>query len=492
MDFGRFRFPLYVNGLFLVALAAAMLVPAVIDLLTGSGKDAAAFFTSAAIVGLIGAMFALALRRSGPQSLDRRTGFLVTVSSWLSISLLGALPLKLSTLNLSLTDAVFETTSALTTTGATVLAGLDTMPKGLLLWRSLLQWLGGIGIVVMALIILPQLRVGGMQFFKTESSDISEKPFARVGQMARAIGIVYFSLTALCAVGLLWAGMDLFDAINHAMATIATGGFSTHDASIGYFHSPRVEVVTEIFMVSGALPLAFYALVLMRRPWRRGGKRAEGAIDGQIPVFLMVTALAIGAATIWNISQGTPAGMSLRLSAFNVISILTDTGFATSDFSAWGNFAIGLFFLLFLVGGCAGSTAGAIKIFRWQILFAAARANFRRMLYPHGVFTTMYQGRKLDEDSVGGVRNFFFLYIMTLIVLSLAMMATGLDFLSATSAIAQGMANAGPGLGPLVGPATNFAAIPASAKWIVMLAMELGRLELVTFYVVVLPEFWRG
>ncbi|MCA1409234.1 TrkH family potassium uptake protein [Ensifer sp. IC3342] len=484
MTADRLRFVLFLNGIFILALAVAMLVPAIVDFAVDNVGDAITFVSSAAVSGGLGAMLVAAFKEDQIDLTDRRTGLLITVSAWLSVSMVGAIPLYSSGLKLSWTDAVFEATSALTTTGSTILVGLDNMPQGLLIWRSLLQWLGGIGIIVMAISLLPALRVGGMQLFRSESSDVSEKPFPKVRQIARNILIVYVSLTLACAVALDIAGMSTFDAINHAMTTIATGGLSTKDASIGFYNSLAIEVVTIVFMVSGALPLAFYAVFLVNR-----GKRS--AIEGQIIPFLFIVATAILACTAWNVSQGMSPPVALRLSAFNVTSIVTDTGFATADFSTWGSFAIGLFFMLYLVGGCAGSTAGAIKIFRWQILVEGTGRALRLMLYPQAIVPVRFQGKSVDEMTISNVRNFFFLYIMTLLLMSLLVMTTGLDYLSAISSVAQAMANAGPGLGPIVGPATNFASIPDPAKWLIAFAMVIGRLELLTFLVVLQPWFWR-
>ncbi|HXV28981.1 MAG TPA: TrkH family potassium uptake protein, partial [Sinorhizobium sp.] len=386
MTADRLRFVLFLNGVFVLALALAMLVPAMVDLSFGNGQDAITFLISSAISGALGSMLVAAFKQDEIDLTERRTGLLITVSAWLSVCMIGAVPLYGSTLGLSWTDAVFESASALTTTGSTILVGLDDMPQGLLMWRSLLQWLGGIGIIVMALSVLPALRVGGMQLFRSESSDISEKPFPKVRQIARNILIVYVSLTLACAVALDIAGMSTFDAVNHAMTTIATGGLSTKDASIGYYNSLAIEVVTIIFMISGALPLAFYAVFLLKR-----GKRS--AIEGQIKPFLLVLVAAVLACTAWNISQGMAPPEALRLSAFNVTSIMTDTGFATADFSTWGSFAVGLFFMLYLVGGCAGSTAGAIKIFRWQILFEGTGRALRGMLYPQAIVPVRFQGK---------------------------------------------------------------------------------------------------
>jgi len=279
--------------------------------------------------------------------------------------------------------------------------------------------------------------------------------------------------------------MGLFDAVNHAMTAIATGGFGTKDASIGYFDSIAMELVLIVSMTCGALPLMFFARLFMMGP--RAIKH-----EYQAPTFLLILALAIAASTAWRFETGDVSfARALRDSAFNVTSILTDTGFATTDFSAWGTGAIAIYFLLYFVGGCAGSTAGAIKVFRWQILFKAARQQFVGAFSPNRVLITNYAGRDVDSGLLNSVRNFFFVYIMTWASLSACVMLTGVDFLSSTSSVAQAMAGAGPGLGPLVGPATTFAAIPAVAKWLLALAMILGRLELTTVYVLLTREFWR-
>lgn len=482
MTADRLYFVLYVNGVFLFALAGVMLVPMAVDFGYGS-PDSVTFLASALFISVVAGFLFVTFRRPHSHGFDRRTGYLITASSWIFASVFGAIPFVFSSRHIGFTDAMFETVSGLTTSGATVLQGLDSFPPGLLLWRSLLNWIGGVGIIVMALSMLPALGVGGMQLFQSESSDISGKTFPKVKQLAQAIGAVYVSLTAANIVLLVIAGMPLFDAVNTAMATIATGGFAIKDASIGYYNSVPIEVVTIVFMIAGALPLAFYAKFLMQRG------RAH-LIDDQIGAFLKIWALMVGLATAWNISQGMIPAHALRVSAFNVTSIITDTGFATDDFSKWGSFGIGIFFVLYFIGGCAGSTAGSIKIFRWQLLFSGSLRHLRLLLSPNRTIVLTYQQKPVGDGTLGAVRNFFFMYLVTFLVLSLACMATGLDFLSSTSAVAQGMANAGPGLGPIVGPASNFGGIAPLAKWVVMLAMVLGRLELATLYVVLLPEFW--
>ncbi|SMF84331.1 trk system potassium uptake protein TrkH [Tistlia consotensis] len=478
------RFVLYVDGLLLLILAAAMAVPMVVDAAQGE-RDWFTFATSAGVTAYVGGVLVFTFWGDG-SAIDRRSGYLLTASAWALVCAFGSLPLHFSSLHLSFADAVFETMSGLTTTGSTVIAGLDHLPPGLLLWRSLLQWIGGVGIVVMAIVMLPALGIGGMQLFRTESSDISGKPVPRVVQMAGLTIAVYVGLSIACAAGYGAAGMNFFDAINHAMATIATGGFSTKDASIGYYDSVPIELVGIVFMVAGACPLIWYARLITHR-------RQALSEERQVPALLAVLVVAVAVVTVWNVAEnGMPIGHALRVSAFNVTSVLTDTGFATADFSAWGSFAVGLFFMLYLLGGCAGSTAGAIKVFRWQILFASAKRQLRMMLSPHRVLVTRYGRKAVEDETVHSVRNFFFLYLLTLLLLTLLVTATGVDFLSSASAVAQAMANAGPGLGQMGGPAGNFGAFPDPAKWLLSLAMLLGRLELSTLYVLLLPDYWRA
>ncbi|SJZ62964.1 TrkH family potassium uptake protein [Consotaella salsifontis] len=481
----RLGFIVYINGLFLIALSAVMVLPMLVDY-GSNNQDAGNFLACIVLVGGTGGFLVAGFRKTERERIvDRRTGYLLTVSAWLSISFFGSLPLLISSLNLSFTDAMFETVSGLATAGSTILTGLDTMPPGLLLWRSLLNWIGGIGIVGMALAVLPMLNVGGMQLFRSESSDVSGKPFPRVAEMARAVGSAYVGLTALSAFSLIAAGMSPFDAVNHAMAAIATGGFSTKDASVGFFDSVPIECILTASMIAGALPLSFYANFFV------SGHRVL-LEDQQISAFLKIWAVAVGAMVVWNVFQGMEPYHALRVSTFNVTSILTDTGFASTDFSTWGSFATGFFLMLYFVGGCAGSTSGGVKVFRWQLLFAGALRHLRQTLSPNRVQVVHYQHQAVENETLSAVRTFLFLYIITYVVLTLLVMATGLDLLSAMSSIAQAMAGAGPGLGPEVGPATTFAGVSTTAKWIIMSGMLLGRLELVTVYVVLLPEFWRG
>lgn len=471
----------HVIGLLLIGLSAVMLVPAAVDLIARH-DDWQAFLISAAVTLFAGAMTTLATRGAAAP-IDRWQGFLLTTLTWVAVVVFGALPFVFADDGLSFTDAVFESMSGFTTTGATVIVGLDSRPPGLLLWRSLSQWVGGIGIVVMAMMMLPFLRTGGMQLFQTESSDRSGKLFPRAIDFANRIAAVYVLLTMLCAIAYGAAGMGAFDAVNHAMATLATGGFSTRDASIGFYGSAAIEWIGVAFMAAGALPLVYYVRVAS------GGRLLD---DPQVWRFLLMLAGCIAVMTGWVwLHVGREPAEALRLAAFNVTSIVTDTGFATADFGTWGSFAIGAFFVFYLIGGCAGSTSGAIKVFRWHVLFMAVRQQLLTLVQPHRTVVARYGERVVDEPLMAAVISFFFLYIVTLGGLSLLCMATGLDFLSSVSGVAQAMANAGPGLGELVGPAANFASIPTAAKWILAFAMLAGRLELLTVFVVLTPGYWR-
>jgi trk system potassium uptake protein TrkH len=479
----RFGPVLYVVGILLIGLGGVMMVPALFDL-SAHSSDWRSFIAAGITTVFFGGGLVLA-NRGEEFRLDLAQGFMLTTMAWLAVVAAGALPFVFGQTKLSIADAFFESMSGFTTTGSTVIVGLDQLPPGLLLWRSLTNWIGGLGIVVMAIIMLPFLRVGGMQLFRTESSERSDKIFPRAVEMGRWISSAYVLLTLLCTIALKLAGMSWFDATNHAMATLATGGFSTKDASIGFYHSPAIEWVEVVFMTSGALPLTFYV---------RGALQGPRSLleDGQVWVFLAVLGVSILTMTLWVwLNLGTPASEALRMAAFNVTSIVTDTGFTSADFNQWGSFAIGAFFLFYFIGGCAGSTSGSIKIFRWRIIFTSIRSQFHSMRRPHEVMAATYSGRRLTPELMGSVVNFFFLYILTYATLSTAMMLFGVDFLTGVSGVAQAMANAGPGLGTIIGPAGNFAALPDTAKWIVSLAMLLGRLELFTMLVLLTPSFWR-
>jgi trk system potassium uptake protein TrkH len=480
----NFRPILLVNGLLLLILAAAMLIPAGVDRLVDN-PDWEVFLASAFLTGFAGAALALTNQGSS-RDIDLRGAFLLTTTSWITLPAFAALPFVFSEFELSYTDAFFEAMSGLTTTGSTVIVGLDHAPPGLLIWRALLQWIGGIGIIVTAVAVLPLLQVGGMQLFRLESSETSEKVLPRAAQIASTVGVIYVGLTGLCALAMYVAGMRPFDAVAHAMTTIATGGFSTSDGSIGKFESPAIDFIVTLFMIVGSLPFLLYFQTLRGRPlalWR----------DSQVRLFLVIVGVVVATMTLWlYVEHEMPAHIAFRHVAFNVVSIVTGTGYSTTDYGQWGGFAVVTFFIIMFIGGCAGSTSCGIKVFRFQVLYAAARTQLNRLLRPHGVFIVHFNGRPIPETAMDSVMSFFFLFALSFAVLALAMSMLGLDMLTALSAAGTAIANVGPGLGDIVGPSGTFAPLPDSAKWLMSAGMLLGRLELFTVLVLFTRTFWRG
>ena len=474
----------FIVGILLATLAVAMGIPALADAAVGH-PDWQVFALSAALTLFVGGALVLTNRTRGIR-LTIRQAFVLTTASWVVLAAFASLPFAFSDLGLSFTDAFFEAMSGITTTGSTVISGLDSAPPGILLWRALLQWLGGIGIIVVAVGVLPILRIGGMQLFRMESSDSSEKVLPRVTQVAAGIGLIYIALTAICAASYRLAGMTSFESVVHAMTTIATGGFSTSDASVGHFDSAPIEWIATVFMVTGALPFVLYLQAVRGKP---------GLLirDSQVQWFLSIVAVGILSLAAWQwLENGSALGLAIRQAAFNVVSIITGTGYATTDFSQWGGFALAAFFLFMFIGGCAGSTSCGIKVFRFQVLYATARVQMSRLTQPHGVFIPLYNRRPISEAVAASVMGFFFLFVVCFAVLALLLGMLGLDFLTSVSGAASAMANVGPGLGEIIGPAGTFASLPDAAKWLLAAGMLLGRLELFTVLVLFTPAFWRG
>ncbi len=479
-----FRPILFILGLLLTTLALAMSLPALVDAATGHA-DWQVFLASAGLTLFIGVSLLLTMR-GGDMAIGIREAFILTIGSWLGVTLFASLPFVFAELNLSFADAFFEAMSGITTTGATVIVNLDGAPPGILLWRALLQWLGGIGIIVTAVAILPMLKVGGMQLFRMESSDTTEKVLPRAAQISTAIGSIYFILTAICAIAYWAAGMPGFDAIAHAMTTIATGGFSTSDDGLAAFATPGIEWIAVVFMIVGSLPFVLYLQAVRGRPMSLFR-------DSQVRWFLSLTlALVIIVVLILLFTQDFSSSQSLRLSAFNTISILTGTGYSTAAFDNWGPFALTIFFLIMFIGGCAGSTTCGIKIFRLQILYETATAQIRRLVQPHGIFIPYYNRSPITDEVAMSVMSFFFFYVLVYIVLALGLSLLGLDFLTALSGAATAISNVGPGLGPVIGPNGTFTTLPDAAKWLLSAGMLLGRLELFTILVLFAPAFWKS
>lgn len=481
---GDYRAVFLVNGLLLLILGFAMLVPALLDARVDH-PDWQVFLAAAFLTGFVGAGLSITCWGSGGE-LHLREAFVLTTSIWVVTPTFAALPFAFSDLNLSYTDAFFEAMSGITTTGSTVISGLEDAPPGILIWRALLQWMGGIGIIVTAVAILPLLQVGGMQLFRMESSDASEKVLPRTAQIAGTISIIYLALSVFCALVYWAAGMPPFDAAAHAMTTIATGGFSTSDASIGIYDSALIDYTATAFMIIGSLPFLLYFQVIRGRPlalWR----------DSQVRWFFAILFTAIVGMTLWQVGgNGVAIGEAVRLTTFNVTSILTGTGYTTDDYGQWGGFAVVTFFFVMFVGGCAGSTSCGIKIFRFQVLYAAARTQMGRLLQPHGVFVANFNRRPIPDSVMDSVMSFFFLFALSFAVLAVALSLMGLDFLTAVSGAGTAIANVGPGLGNVIGPSGTFAPLPDMAKWLLAAGMLLGRLELLTVMVLFTRTFWRG
>lgn len=479
------RTVLFVLGVLLSALSAAMLAPAIVDL-QDDAEAAHAFFGSALIGMAVGGIMAF-MGRGTDNKLNARSAIILTGGSWAMLSTAAAVPMMLAGLELSWTDALFETTSGITTTGATVLTGLQDMPAGVLLWRSILQWIGGVGIIVTAMAIWPLLGIGGMQLFRLESSDTSEKVLPRAGQIAGAVSLVYLALTFACFLSYLAADMAPFDAVNHAMTTVATGGFSTHDQSIGAFAEGGADLVALVFMILAALPFLLYVRAA-------GGRPDLLIIDPQSRAFLAVAFIAFAALTTWLLVNGPETGSELpawRLAAVNSVSVLTGTGYASADFWLWGGGAAAIFFVLMFIGGCAGSTTCSVKIFRYQIAASAMNAYIAQYARPHAVKPIRYRGKLVPDDTVRSVLGFFFLFFGTFAVSASLLAIIGLDTVTAVSGAATTLANVGPGLGDIIGPAGTFKELPDPAKWIMTANMLIGRLEIMTVLVMLAPGFWR-
>ena len=474
----------YVIGLLVAVLGIAMLVPMFVDIFDGN-DNWPAFAESAVITLVIGGVIAISCSNTMHEGLTIQQTFLLTTGVWLALPVFGALPFVVGETEARFVDAFFEAMSGLTTTGSTVFSGLDSMPRGLLLWRGILQWLGGIGIIVVAMVFLPELRVGGMQIFRTEGFDTFGKILPRATEIASRISVIYVSLSLICALAYISAGMQPFDAVVHAMTTIATGGFSNYDASFAAFAGP-VSYVACVFMILAALPFVRFVQL-------SAGTARPLLQDTQIHVFLITAFIIAGLITGWNWAQANASGEeALRYALFNSVSLMTGTGFANADYGQWGSFAIAVLFFTGLIGGCAGSTACSIKIFRYQLLFASIKAQLQKTRSPHGIFTPRYAGRPVDDDVLNSVMSFFVFFTVTLGLLAVALAMTGLDFVTSLSGAATALANVGPGFGDQIGPSGNFAGLNDTAKWLLAAAMLIGRLELLAVYVIFTVQFWRA
>lgn len=478
---------LYLIGLVLLSTAGMMLFPMVADIYYGN-RDWRAFSMASALSATLGFGLAYGCRGSLKAGFTLRQAFLLTPLNWSCVSAISALPFFFSDFGItsgSIADSLFEAVSGITTTGATVISDLERAPPGILLWRAILQWMGGIGIIATAIAILPALGIGGMQLFRTESSDRSEKAMPRVRQIAIALSSIYLGLTILAALVYWLAGMSAFDAIAHALTSIATGGYSTSDRSFGAWEANGIQWFATVFMLSGSIPFVLYVRFI-------AGEH-KALWDRQVRSLVLFLCIAIISLGLWlTLSGQYDIEPAFRHAAFNTVSVVTTTGYASSDYSLWGNAVVGVFFVLTFVGGCTGSTSGGIKIFRFEVMAVMLKAHFLRLLYPRGVFPRIYGERLIDDEVVGSVIAFVAVFFLCQAALTVALMALGLDFLTSASGAATALANVGPGLGEIIGPAGNFAPLPDSAKWLLSFAMLLGRLELFTVLILFVPRFWRG
>jgi trk system potassium uptake protein TrkH len=472
----------YVLGVSLMVLAGFELIPLITNYILDNNNWLAFAFSSflTAFLGI-----SLLFASNVPFSrVSLREAYLLTVLLWVVLPVFGALPFLFDLNGMTFTDAFFESVSGLTTTGSSVMNGLDAIAPGLLLWRSLLQWLGGLLFVLMGIAILPLLRVGGMQLMKTEISDGSSKALPRAMTAGVSVIVLYTALTVFCMISYGMAGMDAFDALNHAMTTIATGGFSTHDNSFAHFSSPAIPWLSVVFMLSGALPFIVYLKALKGNP-------LVVFKNTQVVFLLKFCCFVVLLLTLWCWAT-TPTDLMSAFSyaAFNAVSIITTTGYVNTDYTLWGGASV-VFLIITFAGGCSGSTSGSIKMFRYQLVWSFLKSQLNRLVFPNGVFPVRYEGRDVPPDIILSVTAFLGLYLVTWCLLSAALSLGNLDFQTSVSAAATALTNVGPGLGALIGPMSNFSVLDVIDKWLLILGMLLGRLELFTLFAVVMPSFWR-
>ena len=478
----NFRSVLYIIGLLISTLGCMMTIPTLFDLFSNH-NNWSIFASTGIIIFLMGITIILAFKNKNTKIGSRET-FLLSVLSWIFLASIAALPLYLSNLNLSYTDAFFEATSGITTTGSTILVNIENASNGILIWRSILQWLGGVGIIVMAVAALPLLHMSGLQLFFSEQIEPSDKLKERVKNLAKTIIIIYTLFTLICAILLIIAGMPIFDSICHSMTTIATGGYSTKNNSIGYFDNLFIEIIIIFGMIAASLPFIIYA--------KSFNNLKSIFNDSQVRGFILTIFFSIFIITIWlNLNLNINFLESIRISTFNVISIITGTGYSTEDFSNWGSFAISLLFIFMLIGGCTGSTTGGIKIFRIQILFKVILQQIQKVIRPHQILKITYSKAIIDDKTTLSILALIFLFIASVIIVGGFLYWMGLDLLTAFSAATTSIAVVGPGLSNEIGPLGNFSNLPDKAKWLLSASMIIGRLEFLAVLILIIPSFWK-
>ena len=468
-------------GILQIILGIFMLLPIFVQFFFNEIDSS--FFGASIITIIFGTLFFLS-NLDHDKKLNLQQAFLLTALSWLSIAIFGSLPLIFSEVNFSFTNAFFESMSGITTTGSTIIPNLEEMPKAILLWRAILQWLGGIGIIVMAITLMPIMNVGGMQLFKISNSDSSEKILPKSKEIALRLIYIYSGLTTLCAISYKILGMNTFDSITHSMTTIATGGFSNYNESIGFFNSFSIEISAMIFIILGSLPFIAYIKFL-------NGNRKIFFSDIQIRTFLKIILISILILSIY-LFLDKSSELNFRTVLFNVISILTGTGYVNAQFDNWGGFPLIIFIGLMFIGGCAGSTTCGIKIFRFQILYSFVLNQLKKIIYPKGIFVLKYNQSPVDDKFTASIISFIYMYLVIFFTITALLSLTGLDFITSISGAATSISNVGPGLGSTIGPNGNFSSLPDISKWILSFGMILGRLELFAILVLFLPSFWRN
>ncbi len=469
-------------GVLQVILGISMVFPIIVQIIFGELDSS---FISASLITIVfGTLFFLS-NLEHDRKINFQQAFLLTALSWISVAIFGSLPFIFSDLNLNITDAFFESMSGITTTGSTIITDLDSTPKSVLVWRAILQWLGGIGIIVMAITLMPIMNVGGMQLLKVSSGDASEKILPKTKEITIRLIIIYVALTLLCTLFYKIFGMKFFDSFTHSMTTIATGGFSNYNDSIGHFNNFKIEITSMIFIILGSIPFIAYIKYL-------SGNKKIFITDVQIKSFIKIIFFLILILFIYLvIFNKSFSEISLRSISFNVISILTGTGYVTTNFDTWGNFPLIYFLILMFIGGCAGSTTCGIKIFRVQILYLFLKNQLKKIIYPRGIFVLKYDNNNVNEKFMASIIAFIYLYIIIFFIIAALLSLTGLDFTTSISGAATSISNVGPGLGKLIGPNGNFSQLPDFSKWVLSLGMLLGRLELFAILVLFFPSFWQ-
>ena len=469
-------------GILLIILGVAMTVPVVFQLIYNE------FDSTFVISGIITITFGILFYLSNIDHLkliNTQQAFILTALSWLSIAAFGSLPFFFSELNLSITDSFFESMSGITTTGATILNNIESSPKGILMWRSMLQWLGGIGVILMAITLMPIMNIGGMQLLKISAYDTSDKILPKSKEISKRLITVYITLTFLCALFYKIFGMNNFDSLTHSMTTIATGGFSNYDQSIGYFNNAYIEIVSIIFILLGSIPFILYIKFI-------SDDKKIIFKDEQVKLFFKLTFVSILVLFIYLVIVNRDIfEIHLRSVVFNVVSILTGTGYVTKEFDQWGNFPLIFFLILMFIGGCAGSTTCGIKIFRVHILYYFIRNQLIKIIYPRAIINLKYNNSKVEDKLIASIISFIYLYILIFFLLASMLTLTGLDFITSISGAASSLSNVGPGLGSEIGPNSNYSGIPDQSKWLLSIGMILGRLEIFAILIIFLPSFWR-